>query len=156
MAEFIIKQDELIDPRVRDLVALHLKGMHANSPHDSVFAMDLSSLQQPGVTVWTAWKGERVAAMGALNEVDKLTGEIKSMRTHPDFLRKGIAAQVLEHIIDVAKSRSYRRLCLETGSGEAFEAALKLYRNRGFFPCDAFGEYEKSEFNQFMEMPISQ
>ena len=152
--EISIRQDDLSDPRVQELVALHLDGMHANSPQDSVFALGLSSLQESDVTVWTAWAGERVAAMGALKEVDAQTGEIKSMRTHPDFLRRGIAAQMLEHIIGEARARGYERLCLETGSGEAFEAALELYRKRGFVSCDAFGDYEKSEFNQFMELRL--
>ena len=150
-AAITIRKDDLNDPQVQQLVALHLDGMHANSPQDSVFALGLSSLQQPGVTVWTGWSGDRVAAMGALKQVDAQTGEIKSMRTHPDFLRQGIAAQMLEHIIGEADARGYERLCLETGSGEAFEAALGLYRRRGFASCGAFGDYEKSEFNQFME-----
>ena len=153
-AAIAIRKDDLSDPRVQQLVALHLEGMHANSPQDSVFALGLSSLQQPDVTVWTAWADERVAAMGALKQVDPQTGEIKSMRTHPDFLRQGIAAQMLEHIIGEASARGYERLCLETGSGDAFEAALELYRKRGFVSCDVFGDYEKSEFNQFMELPL--
>ncbi len=154
MTNIVVKQDPLEDPQVRDLVALHLEDMHKNSPQDSVYALDLSNLQQPGVTVWTAWMGDQAAAIGALNEVDKQTGEIKSMRTHPDFLRMGIAGQVLEHIITVAQSRSYTRLCLETGSGQTFDAALGLYRKRGFAPCDAFGAYEKSDFNQFFALEL--
>ena len=152
--DILLREDDLTDPRVRDLVALHLNGMHENSPQENVFALGISSLQQSEVTVWSAWHDDQVAAIGALNEVDTQTGEIKSMRTHPDFLRMGIAGKVLEHIITVAQSRSYKRLCLETGSGEAFDAALGLYRKRAFIPCDAFGEYEKSEFNQFFALDL--
>ena len=46
------------------------------------------------------------------------------MRTHPNFLRQGVAATLLEHIIAVAHARGYRRLSLETGSGPGFEAAF--------------------------------
>jgi putative acetyltransferase len=152
----LIREDDLTDPRVCELVTLHLEGMHDNSPQESVFALGISSLQHADVTVWTAWLADCVAGMGALKQVDKLTGEIKSMRTHPDFLRMGVAAAVLEHIIGEAQSRSYERLCLETGSGEAFEPALKLYRRRGFTACDAFGDYEKSAFNQFMHLVLAQ
>ena len=52
-------------------------------------------------------------------------GEVKSMRTHPDHLRRGVASALLEHIIDEARRRGMRRLSLETGRGPAFEAALK-------------------------------
>lgn len=156
MNDILIREDDLTDPHVRELVTLHLEGMHESSPEDSVFALGISSLQQPDVSVWTAWQADRVAGMGALKHVDRLTGEIKSMRTHPDFLRMGIAARILEHVILVAQSRNYERLCLETGSGEAFEAALKLYDKRGFVSCGAFGDYEKSAFNQFMQLSLAQ
>lgn len=156
MTDIVIREDDLTDPRVCALVALHLEGMHESSPEDSVFALGISSLQQPDISVWTAWQADRVAGMGALKHVDSLTGEIKSMRTHPDFLRTGIAARILEHVIKVAQSRNYERLCLETGSGEAFEAALKLYDKRGFVSCDAFGDYEKSAFNQFMHLSLAE
>jgi putative acetyltransferase len=82
------------------------------------------------------------------------TAEIKSMRTHPDFLRQGAAAAILEHIIAVARARGVRRLSLETGSGSAFEQALALYRRRGFLDGGAFSDYEKSDFNQFLHLEL--
>ena len=39
-----------------------------------------------------------------------------------------------------ARGRGIRRIYLETGSGEAFEPALELYRRRGFESCGAFGD----------------
>ena len=56
--------------------------------------------------------------------------------------------------IEEARARSYRRLSLETGSGEAFEAALALYRRRGFVSGGAFGGYVASDFNQFMHLEL--
>lgn len=156
VTDMLIREDDLTNPRVRDLVALHLKAMHSNSPKDSVYALDLSNLQNPNVTVWTVWKADDVMGMGALHAVDDEIGELKSMRTQPDFLRMGVAGQLLEHIINVAKSRGYLRLCLETGSGEAFDPALQLYRNRGFVSCGAFGDYRQSDFNQFMHLRLHQ
>ena len=62
---------------------------------------------------------------------------------------------LLEHIIGVARSRGYARLSLETGSGPAFEPALALYRKRGFVDGDAFGDYVRSDFNQFLHLDIT-
>ena len=76
------------------------------------------------------------------------------MRTHPDHLRKGAAAALLEQIIGEARSLGLRRLSLETGSGEAFEAALALYRRRGFRDGEAFGGYVRSEFNRFLHLEL--
>jgi len=94
------------------------------------------------------------AGIGALRRLDARTGEVKSMRTHPNFLRRGVAAALLEQIITAARAHGLRRLSLETGSGEAFEPALTLYRRRGFIDGDAFGQYTRSEFNQFLHLEL--
>jgi putative acetyltransferase len=76
------------------------------------------------------------------------------MRTHPDFVRQGVGERILIEIMRVARARNYRRLSLETGSGPAFEPALALYRKHGFANGDAFGDYVKSEFNQFLHRDL--
>ncbi|GAN53579.1 GNAT family N-acetyltransferase [Tanticharoenia sakaeratensis] len=152
---FTLRIDDLSGDQTRDLLRLHLEGMHANSPPGSVFALDLSGLQMPEVTVWTAWHGDRIAAVGALKMLPDGDAEVKSMRTHPDFIRRGAGARILEAIIFHAQARGVRRLSLETGSGAAFEPALALYRKRGFHNGDAFSSYQKSEFNQFLHLPLA-
>lgn len=149
-----IREDDLSGAQTRELLTLHLSGMHANSPPGHVFALDLSGLQVPEVTVWSAWDGGSIAGIGALKTLGDGTGEIKSMRTHPDHLRKGVGAAILERIIAEAKGRGLKRLSLETGSGEAFEAALAMYRKRGFQSGGAFGDYVASDFNQFMHLDL--
>lgn len=152
---FEIREDDLSAPEVRALLALHLAGMHENSPPGSVFALDLSGLQAPGVTVWSVWRGNHLAAIGALKVLADGTGEVKSMRTHPDFLRQGAAACLLGHIIAEAGRLGLPRLSLETGSGPAFDPALSLYRKRGFLPGEAFSDYVRSDFNQFLHLHLA-
>ena len=150
-----IREDDLSASQIRELLRLHLAGMQASSPGpEHVFALDLSGLKEPGVTVWAAWLGHRVAGIGALKDLGDRTGEIKSMRTHPEFLRRGIGSRLLERIIAEARARGMRRLSLETGSGTAFEPALALYRKRGFVDGEAFGAYVRSDFNQFLHLPL--
>jgi putative acetyltransferase len=149
-----IREDDLSGVQTQALLRLHLNGMHANSPPGQVFALDLSGLQTPEVTIWSAWIGESVVGLGALKQLDGDTGEVKSMRTHPEHLRKGVGAGLLERIVSEAKARGLRRLCLETGSGPAFEPALALYRKRGVANGEAFGDYFKSEFNQFLHLAL--
>jgi len=151
---FLIKEDDLTGEQTRALLAVHLAGMHANSPPGSVFALDLSGLQRPDVTVWGAWAGPQLASVGALKMLEGATGEIKSMRTDISFLRMGAARFVLDHIIAVARARGLARLSLETGSGAAFEPALALYRKSGFANGDAFSDYESSAFNQFLHLDL--
>ena len=152
---FEVRADDLSGEQTRDLLALHLAGMHASSPPGSVFALDLSELQTPDVMAWTARLEGRVAAIGALKILSDKTAEVKSMRTHPDYLRMGAGAAILETIIAAAKAQGVRWISLETGSGAAFEPALALYRRRGFSNGPAFGEYEQSGFNQFLHLDLS-
>jgi len=149
-----IREDDISGAATRELLRLHLAGMHANTPAGHVFALDLSGLTAPSVTVWTAWKGERICGMAALKRLDATSGEVKSMRTHPDHLRQGVGAALLEHIIAEARTRGFRRLSLETGQGPAFEPALALYRRRGFVDGEAFADYVRSPFNQFLHLVL--
>lgn len=149
-----IRKDDLSGAPTRALLALHLAGMHANSPPEAVFALDLSGLQVPEVTVWSAWQGDRIASIGALKMLSAEQAEIKSMRTHPDFLRQGAGAAVLATIIATARERGLKRLSLETGSGPSFDPALTLYRRHGFANGPAFGGYEASAFNQFLHLDL--
>jgi len=149
-----IKCDDLSDPQTRALLAFHLAGMQAESPPENVFALDLSSLQAPEITVWTVWIGDKVAGVGALKLLGDTAAEIKSMRAHPDYLRRGVAAALLEHMIEDARRRGLERLSLETGSGVAFDPALALYRRYGFRSGEAFSNYVKSDFNQFLHLTL--
>ena len=151
---FEIRQDDLSGEATRSLLALHLAGMHANSPPGSVFALDLSGLLMPEVTVWTVRHGDRIAGVGALKALGDGSGELKSMRTHPDMLRRGVAALLLDHMIGEARARGLTRLSLETGSGPAFDPALSFYRGRGFVDGEAFSGYERSAFNQFLHLSL--
>ncbi|MFZ4689168.1 MAG: GNAT family N-acetyltransferase [Polymorphobacter sp.] len=152
---FEIRPDDLRSDQTRSLLALHLAGMHASSPPGHVFALDLSGLQTPDVSVWTAWQGDRIAAVGALKRLPDGTAEVKSMRTHPDFLRRGAAAALLAVIIAAAAARGIPRISLETGRGPAFEPALRLYRARGFRSGSAFSDYSPSAFSQFLHLDLA-
>lgn len=147
-----MKLGHLDHPQVRSLLQLHLDGMHGTSPAEHVHALDVSGLQTSDISFWTIWENEDAIGCGALKELSPHHGEIKSMRTHPKHLRKGVAAQLLEHIIQTAKIRGYARLSLETGHGAAFDPALKLYRKYGFKDGPTFADYTANEFSQFLHL----
>ena len=149
-----IRRDDLSGEDVRALLALHLSGMRETTPDGHVFALDLSGLRTPDITVWTLRRDGALAGFGAMKALGDETGELKSMRTHPDHLRRGVAAALLGHILDEARARGYRRVSLETGVGESFEPALALYRKRGFETGPAFGDYRASPFNQFLHLRL--
>jgi putative acetyltransferase len=150
----IIEVDDLSRPAVHFLLNEHLQSMHELSPPESVHALDLDRLRKPGITFWTAWDAQVLLGCGALKELDKTHGEIKSMRTPNAHRRKGVGQAMLAHIIQVARSRAYERLSLETGAMDAFKPAQQLYASFGFTYCGPFGEYREDPNSVFMTMRL--
>lgn len=149
-----IVEDDLSGEEIRALVALHLSNMHASSPACKVHALPVESLRQPGVTFYSAWMGDDLAGMGAIREIDPAHGELKSMRAAPEWLGKGVGEAVLRHLLDMARTRGYARVSLETGQGPAFEPAIGLYRKHGFVNCEAFADYVLDGFSQCMTLAL--
>lgn len=144
-----IKLDDLTGPEVTAFIEEHLRSM-AVSPPESVHALNLEGLKKPDVTFWSAWEQDALVGCGALKELDGQHGELKSMRTASPHRRKGVATQILEHIIAEAKRRGYKRLSLETGSMDAFEPARRLYASKGFQYCQPFSDYWDDPNSVFM------
>ncbi|MBD2871965.1 GNAT family N-acetyltransferase [Paenibacillus arenilitoris] len=145
-----IKRDDLTDAQVIALIAEHLNGMTLHSPPESIHALNLDGLKAPEITFWSAWEQDRLAGIGALKELDLGHGEIKSMRTAAAHLRKGVARQMLAHIIGEGVRRGYDRLSLETGSMDAFAPARSLYADFGFRTCEPFADYKEDPNSVFM------
>lgn len=150
----LIKIDDLTGPEVAKLIREHLHSMTLNSPPESIHALGLEKLRRPEVTFWSAWEGKELLGCGALKELDNQHGEVKSMRTSSQHLRKGVARRMLQHIIDEAKQRGYQNLSLETGSMAAFEPARKLYANFGFRFCEPFADYTEDPNSVFMTLEL--
>ncbi|SFE63536.1 putative acetyltransferase [Bacillus sp. OV194] len=145
-----IKADSLTGPEIARLIGEHLQGMELHSPPESRHALNLEGLRKPDITFWSAWEDGELLGCGALKELDRQHGEIKSMRTSAAHLRKGVAKRMLQHIMEEAKRRGYRRLSLETGSMKAFEPARSLYASFGFQYCEPFADYIEDPNSAFM------
>lgn len=145
-----IRKDNLMGAEVAALLHEHLDDMAKWSPPESIHALDLDRLRRPEITFWTVWQDGELLGCGALRELDATHAEIKSMRTSNRHRRKGVAALLLQHILDEATRRGYQRLSLETGAPDAFEPARRLYARFGFSRCGPFGDYVDDSFSVFM------
>jgi putative acetyltransferase len=150
----IIREDDLSGPEIAALLKVHLDHMHATSPPESTHALDLDGLRVPEITFWTLWDGATLLGCGALKELDAGHGEIKSMHTAAAARGRGVARRMLQHIIETARQRGYRRLSLETGSTAEFAAAQGLYRGFGFQDCGPFAGYVLDPFSVFMTLEL--
>ena len=154
MVRLEIKVDDLSGREVRELLREHLTDAARHSPPESVHALDVEGLSRPEVTFWTVWEGGELLGCGALKELDARHGELKSMRTVSAHLRRGVASELLKHIVGEARRRGYERISLETGSMEAFEPARRLYANFGFTYCGPFADYVEDPYSVFMTMEL--
>ena len=145
-----IEIDDLSGSEIYELLQEHLQSALLHSPPESVHALDVEGLRKPEITFWAAWENDELLGCGALKELDSQHGEVKSMRTASLHLRKGVARNLLNHIIEEARRRGYRRLSLETGSMEAFAPARKLYAGFGFTYCGPFADYAEDPYSVFM------
>ncbi|MGI9535630.1 MAG: GNAT family N-acetyltransferase, partial [Desulfocapsaceae bacterium] len=100
------------------------------------------------------WDEQTLLCCGALKELTAQHAELKSMRTTPAHLGKGLASVLLRHILSEARKRNYKRLSLETGSYEAFVPARKLYEKFGFSYCGPFSDYTDNSNSVFMTIQL--
>lgn len=137
------------------LIGLHLGAVQADTAAEFRFALGLEALRMPAVTLWGLWEGRALLGCAALKDLGGAEGELKSMRTHPAHLRRGVAAMLLRHVIAIARARGWRRVKLETGTAASFDAAHALYRRFGFVDCGPYADYPESAHNRYMTLDLA-
>lgn len=151
-----IIQGDFNDPRVIDLLQIHLISARRETAHGSAHALDLAGLQTTDVHFWTIWDDETLLGMGALKRLSADHGEIKSMHTAQAMRRRGAGSAMLRHIIAIARESGMSRLSLETGSWEYFRPGQALYRSRGFVECPPFADYVPDPNSVFMSLDLKE
>ena len=149
-----IEIDDLSNPEVINFLNEHLQHMIQVTPPGYVHALDIEALRNPEITFWTVWEAELLLCCGALKKLNPEHAELKSMRTTPTHLGKGIASFLLDHILSKAKELNYQKIYLETGSYEVFQPARKLYEKFGFTYCEPFADYKESVNSVYMSVDL--
>ncbi len=151
----LITRADFADPRLAAFLQAHLDDMEPTAPPESRHALDLSGLRRDDVRLWVATDGDRLVGTAALAALGDGHEELKSMRTDPQLRGRGIASQLLVHLLDDARSRRVERVSLETGSMEFFAPARSLYARAGFESCPPFGTYVDDPLSTFMTMVLA-
>ncbi len=147
---FVVKIDDLSNPKIGMFLEEHLDDMKRISPPECVHALDLESLKAENVTFWTMWDDKVLVGCGALKKLNETDAEIKSMRTSGKYRNKGLGSKLLKHIENYATLNGINRLNLETGSMPFFEPAHRLYLKNGFVFCGPFFNYKEDLHSRFM------
>ena len=93
--------------------------------------------------------------MGALKRHDGGLAEIKSMHVLSQLRGRGLARQMLDHLVAEARAAGMRRVSLETGAQESFAPARKLYETAGFVTCPPFAEYRVDPMSAYMTLSLA-
>ena len=149
-----IETGDLTAPDVVALLAAHLEEAAAVTPAESVHSLNLTELADPAVTFWTARRDGILLGCAALKALDPARGEVKSMRTDPRHLSRGVGARLLEHLLEQARVRGHREVLLETGVEGFYAPARRLYRRHGFRPCPPFGSYTNDPNSVFLSRTV--
>ena len=82
-------------PHVAELRTHHLRELQA-AVEGYASALDGAGLAAPDVTFWTAWRDDALLGVGALKELDRFHGWVKSMQEAPRARGTGIGRALLD------------------------------------------------------------
>ena len=131
------------NPEVNELLTKHFVELRAASPEGSAHVLDIPGLKVPSIKFWSLYNNDQLMGCGALKFLDEGHGEFKSIRIHDNFRKKGHGVIVINHLISEAKKLDIKRLSIETGAGNFFIPARKLFKSCGFEPCEPFAHYKE-------------
>ena len=142
------------DPKVNDLLIRHFKELRLVSPEGSAHVLDIPGLKVSSIKFWSVWEKDTLLGCGALKFLSENHGEFKSIRIVDDFRKKGYGFKIINHLIEEAKKLNIEKLSLETGSGNFFLSARKLFQKVGFKICTPFAHYREDSNSCYMSLEI--
>ena len=150
-----ISREDPTTPEMVQILQTHLDFCREVTPAEFSFALDLSKLVSPEITVFGAKLNGDLVGVGAIRVFEPQHAELKSMHTLARARGHGVGTAMVEHITNYAREIGMKRLSLETGTKEAYKEARSLYEKLGFTYCEAFGDYVLSEYNICMTKYLS-
>jgi len=131
------------NPEVHELLIKHFVELRAASPEGSAHVLDIHGLKDKSIKFWSLWKKDMLMGCGALKFLENEHGEFKSIRIHDNFRKMGNGISVINHLINEAKKLNIKKLSIETGAGDFFQPARKLFKRCGFEICVPFAHYKE-------------
>jgi len=132
----------LIILEVNNLLNKHFIELRSVSPAGSTHVLDIDGLKDPSIKFWSLWEDNKLVGCGALKFLEKNHGEFKSIRVADEFKKRGAGERIINHLIEEAKKLKISKLSIETGAGEFFLPARKLFSKFGFKKCPPFAHYK--------------
>ena len=142
------------NPEVNALLKKHFVELRSVSPAGSTHVLDIAGLKDNTIKFWSLWDNNEIIGCGALKFLEKGHGEFKSIRVADNFRKKGIGEKIINHLILEAKKLNIDKLSVETGAGNFFQPARKLFNKFGFKECPPFAHYKEDPNSCYYTLKI--
>tara|TARA_Y100001970_G_scaffold253830_1_gene328937 strand:+ start:7293 stop:7751 length:459 start_codon:yes stop_codon:yes gene_type:complete len=142
------------NPQVNELLRTHFIELKSVSPEGSSHVLDIKGLKVPSIKFWSLWEDDELIGCGALKTLSEKHGEFKSIRVADKFRKKKYGKKIISHLIDKSKKIGINKLSVETGAGDFFAPARKLFKNFGFKECKPFAHYKEDPNSCYYNLDI--
>ena len=142
------------NPDVNDLLNKHFIELRSVSPAGSTHVLDIAGLKDNTIKFWSLWENNEIIGCGALKFLEKGHGEFKSIRVADNFRKKGTGEKIINHLLKEAKKLDIIKLSVETGAGDFFSPARKLFNKFGFKECPPFAHYKEDPNSCYYTLKI--
>ena len=136
------------------MLTKHFIELRSVSPDDSCHVLDIKGLKDSSIKFWSFWDNNQLIGCAALKFLDDEHGEFKSIRVEDNSRGKGFGKKIISHLIEVAKIEGIKRLSIETGAGDFFKSARKLFKKFGFKTCRPFADYKEDLNSCYFDLEI--
>jgi putative acetyltransferase len=140
---------------VRGLVAELNETLLALTPREFCHHITVEQMAGPEMTVWIARDSGKAVGCGALKRHGNGVGEVKRMYTKTGYQGQGIGGRIVALVEDKARADGLDRLVLETGDGEGYSAAWRVYERAGFRRCGPILDYPDVKWSVFYEKALA-
>ena len=142
------------EAQVNELLTKHFIELRSVSPEGSTHVLDIPGLKDPTIRFWSLWDGEELVGCGALKLLEKEHGEFKSIRVADKYRKNGMGEKIISHLIDQASQIGIKKISVETGSGDFFAPARKLFQKFDFKKCEPFAHYKEDPNSCYYSLNI--
>jgi ribosomal protein S18 acetylase RimI-like enzyme len=133
--------------KLYELSSIHSEIGYRKGPWEEDF--DDMENHYAGGEFFVGYIGETWVAMGGYRRISDSQGQVRRMRVHPDYRRKGYAQEILAKIEESARENNLSGLKLKTSTQQIM--AQNFYEKNGFtrIKMDKKEYYEEGEGNSF-------
>ena len=142
-------------PEVNELLNKHFTELRLVSPEGSAHVLDIPGLKVSSIKFWSLWQNNNLIGCGALKFLDNNHGEFKSIRIVDRFRKNGLGIKIINHLINKAKKLNIKKISVETGSGNFFLPARKLFKKCGFEACEPFAHYKEDPNSCYFSLNLT-